>query len=428
MEELPFWAQLLLLVALLALSGFFSIAETSMMAINRYRLQAMAQQGRRAATLTRRLLAQTDKLLSTLLLGNNILNTAITTLAALITIDMYGNNDLAMGIATMLVAFAIIIFAEITPKVIGAAHPEKIALPASFILTPLVKLFSPFVWFINLFVSRLMRTMGLQKTADHEGNSLNLEELKSMVLESGHFLPNKPRAILLNLIDLEELTVDDIMTPRSKMECLDLRQPLDTLRHQLSTAHHNKLPVIHGDWNRVEGVLHVRHALGLMMAGDLDLADLKKYLSPAYFIPTGTSALQQLQFFQENRERLGMIVDEYGEVLGLLTPEDILEQLIGEFTTRAPYSDTPLNEKAGPNTLNAIVDGTVTLRKLNRVFGLDLPLDGPKTLNGLVLEQLRDIPEAGTSVRVGNVVIEVIQAADKSVRTARIHHANTRQD
>jgi Mg2+/Co2+ transporter CorB len=321
------------------------------------------------------------------------------------------------------VAFAIIIFAEITPKVIGAAHPEKIALPASFVLTPLVKLFTPFVWFINLFVSRLMRSMGLQKNADAQGTALNLEELKSMVLESGHFLPNKPRAILLNLIDLEELTVDDIMTPRSKMECLDIRQTIEVLRHQLSTAHHNKLPVIHGDWNRVEGILHVRHALGLMMAGDLDLADLQRYLSPAYFIPTGTSALQQLQFFQENRERVGLIVDEYGEVVGLLTPEDILEQLIGEFTSRAPSSESYVSDDVGGKALNVIVDGTLTLRKLNRVFGLDLPLDGPKTLNGLVLEQLRDIPEAGTSVRIGDVVIEVVQAADKSVKTARLHLA-----
>lgn len=423
MEELPFWAQLLFLVALLALSGFFSISETSMMAINRYRLQAMAQQGRKSAILTRRLLAQTDKLLSTLLLGNNILNTAITALVTSLTIQWYGNNDLALGIATGGVAFAIIIFAEITPKVIGAAHPEKIALPASFILTPLTRLFSPAVWLINLFVSRLMKSLGLSKENASDTHAFNLEELKSMVLESGHFLPQKPKSILLNLIDLEDLTVDDIMTPRSKMEFLNSRNTLDTLGHQLATSHHNKLPVIKGDWTNVEGILHVRHALALLMSEEFDADHLKKNLSPAYFIPTGTSALQQLHFFQENRERLGLIVDEYGEVLGLLTPEDILEQLIGEFTSRSPYTE-PVGQGEGQGrTLNVIVDGSLTLRKINRAYGLDLPLNGPKTLNGLVLEELQDIPEAGTSVKIGDVVIEVVQAADKSVRTARLHWA-----
>jgi Mg2+/Co2+ transporter CorB len=422
-SDLPLWLQILLLLFLLALSGFFSISETSMMAINRYRLQARVQQGSRAAALTKKLLSQTDRLLSTLLLGNNILNTAITAVVTSLTIQWYGNNEMALGIATAVVAFAIIIFAEITPKVIGAAHPEKVALPASFLLTPFMKLFAPAVWLINLFVARLMKSLGLSTTAGNDNNALNMEELRSMVLESGHFLPQKPKSILLNLIELEDLTVDDIMTPRSKMEYLNNTNSLEVLSHQISTAHHNKLPIIKGDWRDVAGILHVRSALSLFMAQEFDEENLQRMLTPAYFIPTGTSALQQLNFFQENRERLGLVVDEYGEVMGLVTPEDILEQLIGEFTSRAPYSEHLGHKEgeSGPGALNVIVDGSLPLRKLNRLFQLDLPLDGPKTLNGLVLEHLQEIPEAGTSVRIGDVVIEVVQSADKSVKTARLH-------
>ncbi len=426
MQDIPFWLQIVLLIALLALSAFFSISETSMMAINRYKLQSRAQQGLRSAQLTRKLLSKTDTLLSTLLLGNNLLNTAITAIVTSVTIQWYGNEELALGIATALVAFAIIIFAEITPKIIGAAHPEKIALPASFLLLPFIKLFAPAVWLINSFVSRFTQLMGLSNT-NNQQHALNLEELRSMVLESGHFLPPKPKSILLNLIELEELTVDDMMTPRSRLEHLNQCQALDHLRHQIATAHHNKLPVIDGDWTDVKGILHIRNALSLLIDNHFDLAHLKKQMSPAYFIPSGTSALLQLNYFQENRERLGLVVNEYGEVKGLITPEDILEQLIGEFTTHAPHAET-LGMEEGPNhtqELNIIVDGSVTLRKLNRAFNLNLPLEGPKTLNGLVLERLQDIPEVGTSIKVNNLVIEIVQAADKNVKTARLRRIQT---
>ena len=418
MNDLPLWAQLCLLIVLLLGSGFFSIAETSMMAINRYRLQVMAEQGNRSAKLTRKLLEKTDRLLSTLLLGNNILNTASTAVVTSLTISWYGNNELALTIATALVALAIIIFAEITPKVIGAAHPEKVAMPASYVMAALVSLFSPFVWFINLFVGRLLRWIGLSPTSG-EAPALNLQELRSMVLESGHFLPQKPKSILLNLFELEELTVDDMMTPRVRMEHLNLSTEQALIRQQIATAHHNKLPVIDKDWRQVTGILHLRHTLALFESGDFDESSLRRLVQPAYFIPSATPAIAQLQNFQENKERLGLVVDEYGEVLGLITPEDILEELIGEFTSHAPHHEA-LSPEHVVDRVNILVDGASSLRALNRKYALGLPISGPKTLNGLVLEQLQDIPEAGVSIKIGQVVIEIVQAADRSVKTARI--------
>jgi Mg2+/Co2+ transporter CorB len=391
-----------------------------MMAINRYRLQALAEQGSRAAKLTRRLLQETDKLLSTLLLGNNLLNTASTALVTSITISWYGNNEIALSIATALVAMAIIIFAEITPKIIGAAHPEKVALPSSYVMAVLVTLFSPMVWFTNLFVSRMIKWLGLT-AASSESPTLNMQELRSMVLESGHFIPQKPKAILLNLFELESLTVDDMMTPRSRMEYLKLNADPDLLRQQIATAHHNKLPVIEKDWRKVVGMLHVRHSLSLFAHAEFEEGALEKLLQPPYFIPSGSPAITQLQYFQEHRERVGLVVDEYGEVLGLITPEDILEELIGEFTSHAPHLESMNESSGGSGMSNVLVDGASSLRALNRKYGFTLPVTGPKTLNGLVLDYLQDIPEAGVSVRIDQHVIEIVQAADRSVKTARIY-------
>ncbi|WP_284280784.1 HlyC/CorC family transporter [Limnobacter litoralis] len=415
---MPLWAQIALLCTLLFLSGFFSIVETSMMAINKYRLQALAEQGVRSAILAKKLLDRTDQLLSTLLLSNNLLNTAATTVVTSLTISWYGNNQIALSIATGLVAFAIIIFSEITPKVIGAAYPEKVALPASYPIAFFVRLFTPFVWIINIFVNGLIRRLGLSSTQT-EQNSLNLNELRSLVLESGHFLPHKPRAILMNLFELERLTVDDVMTPRMRMEHLDVSRDEDELGHQISTAHHNKLPVIEDDWRKVVGILHVRRALSLFYAEEFDKAELTRLLHPAYFIPSGTPVTLQLQNFQENKERLGLVVDEYGEVLGLITPEDILEELIGEFTSHAPTAQG-LNSGNSQSEQVITVDGYTDLRDLNRRYKLDLPQDGPRTLNGLLLEILQDIPETGLSVKVGGTIIEIVQVADRSVKTAKI--------
>ena len=389
-----------------------------MMAINKYRLQAMAEQGIRSAVMTRNLLSSTDKLLSTLLLGNNLLNTAATTVVTSLAISWYGNNEVALSIATGLVAFAIIIFAEITPKVIGAAYPEKVALPASYLVTFFVRMFTPFVWIINIFVESMLSKFGLS-SKQGDNHSLNLTELRSLVLESGHFLPHKPKAILMNLFELENLTVDDVMTPRMRMEYLDFSKSDDALAHQITTAHHNKIPLIENDWRKVLGVLHVRRTLSLFHAETFSRAELEKLLQPAYFIPSGTPVIMQLHNFQENKERLGLVVDEYGEVLGMITPEDILEELIGEFTSHAPNAMGMAGTEDSRDQ-SVTVDGSIDLREINRRYQFDLPLHGPRTLNGLLLEMLQDIPETGLSLKIGNTVVEIVQVADRSVKTAKL--------
>ncbi|MCQ8897054.1 CNNM domain-containing protein [Limnobacter humi] len=417
MSELPFWAQTALLVGLLLGSGFFSIAETSMMAINKYRLKAMAEQGVRSAVLTQKLLNRTDRLLSTLLLSNNLLNTATTAVVTSLAISWYGNNEWALSIATGLVAFAIIVFAEITPKVIGAAYPNQVALPASYPIAFFIRLFSPFVWLINQFVEGMLSRFGLSSRQSGE-TSLNVDELRSLVLESGHYLPHKQRSILMNLFELESLTVDDVMTPRTRMEVLDFAKDEETLALEIATAHHNKVPLIEEDWATVLGILHVRRMLALFQNGEFSKEHLQKLIQPAYFIPSGTPVNVQLQAFQENKERMGLVVDEYGEVLGMVTPEDILEELIGEFTSHAPVNqhraETDEDERA------VTVDGAIDIRELNRKYHLHLPTDGPRTLNGLLLEHLQDIPESGLGVKLHNTVIEIVQVADRSVKTAKV--------
>lgn len=388
------------------------------MAINKYRLQALAEQGVRSAILTRKLLARTDKLLSTLLLSNNLLNTASTAVVTSLAISAYGNNEVALTIATGGVAFAIIIFAEIGPKVIGAAYPDKVALPSSYVITFFVKTFAPFVWVINSLVEGALKNFGLSSKNKDDG-SLNLNELRSLVLESGHFIPSKPKAILMNLFELESLTVEDVMTPRMRMEYLDISKDDEDLAHQISTAHHNKLPVIDKDWGKVVGVLHVRRALALFYQEEFSKEELLKLLQPAYFVPEGTPSSHQLQQFQENKERIGLVVDEYGELQGMVTPEDILEELIGEFTSHAPTTST-IGGSNNLETHTVTVDGSIDLRDLNRRYRTQLSTDGPRTLNGLLLEHLQDIPETGLSVKIDDLIIEIVQVADKQVRTARL--------
>ncbi len=417
MESIPLWAHLVALVVLLLLSAFFSIAETSMMALNRYRLSHLAKLGQRSARLTASLLKQTERLLSTILLGNNVLNTAMTAIVTSVAIRYFGNNDTVLLVATTAVALAIIIFCEITPKVIGATFPEKIALPASYILKPLMTAATPFVWVINLVVGRLLKLMRIDTSAPDD-TRLSTEELRSVILEGGHFMPHKPRAILVNLFDLEHINVDDVMTPRNRVEALNIATSEDGIREQLVTCYHNKLPVYEGEINRVIGVLHVRRALGLIQREDFTAEDVRGLLIEPYFVPSGTPVFTQLQFFQEQRQRLALVVDEYGEVLGLITLEDIIEEIIGEFTTSTPGGGDTL---AGWGENAEIqVEGTTPLRELNRRLGTRFPLEGPRTLSGLVLEELQELPDGDVSVRLGDVVIEVTQMQDRTIRSLKI--------
>ncbi|MHB1333555.1 MAG: HlyC/CorC family transporter [Sulfuriferula sp.] len=417
MNDIPISALLAVLVVLLLISAFFSSSETSMMAINRYRLRHLAKHGHRGARRTARLLASTDKLLGVILLGNNLINAAVATLATVIAIRVFGQGELALGLATLGVTFVILVFSEVTPKVIGATYPEKIAFAASFVLAPLLKLAYPVVWFINLFVQGLLRLLRLRPHEDGQSSELGIEELRTLVLESGKLLPAAHQGILLNLLDLEKITVDDVMTPRSQMEAVDMEAEADILLRQLSTSHHTRLPLFRGHLDDIVGMLHVRDVAYHLRSSEFDVEALLQSRQEAYFIPSGTPLFTQLRHFQENQRRIGLVVDEYGELMGLVTLEDILEELVGEFTTQAPAQLSGFITQPDGSWL---VEGASLVRSINRKLGLHLPLEGPKTLNGLVLEHLEDIPEPGTTLKISNYAVEIVQVQERAVKVARI--------
>lgn len=388
-----------------------------MMAANRYRLKALAKGGNRGARLALDLLSKTDKLLGIILLFNTLINAAIATLSGYVAGEMFGEEKWVLGAATLVVAFLILVFAEITPKVIGAAYADKMALPSSLILALLLRAFNWAIWFVNLFVKGLLTALRLKTQADPEAHRLSIEELRTLVLEAGHFIPRQHQSILLNLFDLESITVEDIMVPRGAIEAINLDASLEDIRGQLATSFHTRLPVYQGDLNNVIGILHQRRLLAPLLADELDKAGLREQLAAPYFIPAATAVYTQLQFFQENRERIGLVVDEYGDIQGMVTLEDIIEELIGKFTTTTPGAGGELAWNANDSLL---VDGRRSLRELNRALGLQLPLDGPKTLNGLILEHFRDIPETGVSIKIAEVPMEIVQTQDRMVKTVRL--------
>ncbi len=409
--------QLAALAVLLVLSALFSVAETSMMALNRYRLKAMVRLGNRAALKTQALLDRTDRLLGVILLGNNLINAAAATLTGVMAIELFGENDIALAAGTLGVTFLILVFSEITPKVIGAAYAERIALPASYILGPLLIALHPVVSFINFFVNGLLWIMSVKPTTYNESQRLSNEELRTLVLEHSRVLPRKHQTILVNLFDLERITVQDVMTPRAQIEAIDLDTAPGRIIEQIATSYHTRLLAYRGELTNVAGILHIRRVVAAIRNGALNREALTDMLAEPYFIPATTPALTQLQYFQENRERFGLVVDEYGEVLGLVTLEDIIEEIVGEFTTNAPANAPDFAWTANGD---AVVEGSSSLRDLNRKLGLALPVDGPKTLNGLITDYLQDIPVAGVSMRIGGIAIEILQTEDRVVKTVRI--------
>jgi Mg2+/Co2+ transporter CorB len=402
------------LAILLVTSGFFSIAETAMMAANRHRLKHNAHRGERGSRIALALLGEVDTLLGVILLGNNLLNAAAATLTAVITKRLFGEGELALGLGTLAIAFAILVFSEITPKVIGATHADRIVPVVSFALVPMLKAATPVVWFVNLFVQGLLRILRIRPAAD-AGTTLSQEELRSLVLE-GQYFRGKHRAMLANLLDLEDITVDDVMTPRNQIHVVDLAAKPALLAQQLSTSYHSRLPACDGELDNIVGVLHLKHVLPLQQAGELDAAHLRAVLRPPYFVPGGTPLLTQLQQFQTDGQRLGLVVDEYGELQGLVTIEDIVEEIIGDFTTAGSGGDSYRREADG----SVAVDGMAPLRTLNRKLGTSFPLEGPKTLNGLIVEQLGEIPDAGTRVRVAGQAMEILQTQDRAIKVVRL--------
>ena len=405
------------LVVLLIVSGFFSIAETSMMAINRYRLKHMVAQGHGGAARVERLLKRTDRLLGAILIGNNLVNAASATLASLIAVGLFGQGKFAYAVSTLAISFLIIVFAEITPKVVGATYPEKLAPALAYLLVPIQWLLQPGVWFVNLFVRPLLLLIGIRPEENTEMLKLSPEEIRTLVLESSSFMPKKHFSILMNLFDVGAVTVQDIMVPRARIESIKLDDDIETIVHHLVTSYHQRLPVFRSALGEVVGVLQLKKVLAALPTGTLDKEALQALLSEPYFVPASTPVLSQMQYFQENRERIALVVDEYGELMGLVTLEDIIEEIIGKFTTSLPTAGPALAwDKSG----TATAEGTMPVREVNRALGLSLPTDGPKTLNGLIVEHLQDIPEADVSIKIGNVPMEIVHAQGRTIKTVRI--------
>lgn len=391
------------------------------MSLNRYRLRHLVKEGHRGARLASALLAKTDKLLGVILLCNNFANAASATLVTIIVVELFGEGDWALMLGTLTVTFAILVFSEISPKVIAAAYPEKIAMFCSYILYPLLKVLYPAVWFVNLFVVALLRILRVRVNFEQPTQSLTMDELRSIVTDAGHFLPKKHRTILLNLFDLEKISVDDVMTAHTQVETIDFDSPLDDILQHISSSHHTRLPVRQGEHEEIIGILHVRKVISQLRTmhqnSSLDKEALREVMSAPYFIPSGTPLFTQIQQFQENQQRIALVVDEYGEFKGLVTLEDILEEVIGDFTTQSPSRLGSYRQEADGSWL---VDGSSTLRDLNKKLKLNFPIDGPRTLNGLILEHFEDIPESSTSFKVGAHVLEIVQTQDRIVKSVKI--------
>lgn len=411
---------MLALAVLILCSAFFAMSETALMAANKFRLRHLAKRGNRGAITTLWLLDRTDKLLSLVLIANTLINAMATALVTAIAILFFGHEESVITIATAVVAFLLIVFAEISPKVIGATYPERISLVAAIILKPMMRAAKPVIWFVNLFVSSVLKLLRIQSGGNVHEHRVSPEELRSIVLEGGNFIPQKHKSILLNLFDLETISVEDIMTPRAQIEAIDLARPVKDIKQELTTCYHNKLVVYEGEINKIIGVLHVRKAVALLNQDDeLTVEHFRELVSTPYYIPQDTGVFTQLQYFQENRERLGIIVDEYGEVQGIVTLEDIMEEMIGEFTTSVPgaaRSESFGWDKDGV----CLLEGSTPLRDINKRLGLNFALDGPKTVNGLLLEQLQEIPDSPIALKMGSCVIEVVQVQNQAIKVVKL--------
>lgn len=391
------------------------------MSLNRYRMRHMAKEGHRGAKLASHLIAQTDKTLGAILLGNTFCIVGSSTLEVIITHRLFGEGDYVLMWGSLVITFAILVFSEISPKVIAAAHAEKLGFAASYLLYPLIWLFSPVVWFVNLFVKGFVKLLGVRVNFDH-AHAVTTEELRSIVSDAGQYIPSQSRTILLNLLDLEDIIVDHVMTAHTQVEFIDLDHPVDQIMTQLSTSHHSRLPVRQGDHEDILGIIHVRKILPLLRnfhTGNTPTREvLQAAITPPYYIPSGTPLYTQLQQFQKHHERIALVVDEYGEFKGILTLDDILEEVVGEFTTQSPERTKDFYQNEDGSWM---VDGSSQLRDINRKLKLSLPIDGPRTLNGLILEYFEDIPEPNTSFKIDDHKLEIIDAQDRIVKRVKIY-------
>jgi len=420
LDDIPTGSLYGALLILIILSGFFSSSETGLMAVNRYRLRHLANEKHAGARLAQNLLLKPDRLIGLILLGNNLVNILAASIATIIAIRVFGDNGL--WISTLVMTFVVLIFAELAPKTVAALHPEKIAIPASYVLTPLLKVFYPVVWAINGLVNLMLKPLGIRTNVEML-ERLNREELRTLVKEGGQ-ISNAHQRMLLNILDLEQAEVDDVMVPRGEIVGIDLDDDWEDVLQQLAQTIYTRLPVYRESVDHIEGLLHIRTIIAKLSQGSLSFEDLKKSVRKPYFIPEGTSLTRQLLEFQKKERRMGLVVDEYGDIQGLVTLDDILEEIVGEYTPDGRERSRSVRKLADGNYL---VDGTASLRTLNRRMGWELPNTEAHTLSGLLVEEMEAIPEGQASIRISDHIMTVVDIRDNMIRKVLVkpHRART---
>jgi len=388
-----------------------------MMALNRYRLKHLVESGNHSAILIDKLLKQPDRLLGIILLGNNAVNVAASSITTLIALQLLGKDEAvtAAGATALILTIILLIFAEVTPKTLAASYPERVAFPAAFILYWLLRVLYPFVWVVNLASSLLLRIFGVRTQS--KSNALSSDELRVAVLEAGRLIPESHQTMLLNILDLEKMTVEDVMIPRPQIIGIDIDGSWDEIAQQVGSSRYTRLPVYKGSLDKIIGTVHMRKVLNLMRSGELNKEVFKKIITEPYFIPEGTALTTQLLNFRAVKRQHGLVVDEYGDIQGLVTLEEILEEIVGDFTSQT----TGLREAYQQLEKNIyIIKGNANLRDLNKQLKWNLPIKDSRTLNGLIVEFLEDIPIPGTSLRIGNYQVEILRARGATVQSAKV--------
>ncbi len=384
------------------------------MSLNRYRLKHLVKKKHRGARKASNLLARPDRLIGVILIGNNFVNILASAIATVVAVRLWG--DAGVMIATFGLTVVILIFAEVSPKTMAAMHPEKIAFPAAYVLAPLLKLIYPLVWVINGITNSFLRLFGVKVTGD-DSHHLSTEELRTLVNEAGALLPQNNQDMLLGVLELSEVTVNDVMVPRNEVIGIDLDDDIDTIIEQLSRTEHTRLPVFQGELNKVVGLLHMRNLAQVFHQGSVTKAAILQVIREPYFIPESTPLQTQLLHFQAQNRRIGMVVDEYGDVQGIVTMEDILEEIVGELSSNNSEEDQDvfLQEDG-----SYFVDGTAYIRDVNKALDWELPTDGPKTMNGLITETIESIPDANVCLQIDNYRMETLQISENMIKTVRM--------
>jgi Mg2+/Co2+ transporter CorB len=413
-DDVPLAALFGVLVVLLLLSAFFSGSETALMSLNRYQLRHKSRAGHRGARLAELLLRRPDRLIGLILLGNNLVNFSAASLVAIISLKLGGQPAVALG--TLILTLVVLIFSEAAPKTLAAIRPERLAFPAALIYYPLLKIAYPIVWLTNIAANGVLYLFGV-RGGDAHSHSLTREELRTALFEATVRISRRYRSMLINILDLEKVTVDDVMVPHNEILGIDLDDKIEEIVAVIENSEHTRLPVYRDNIDNVVGMLHLRRVANIAHRREFDKNMLEQLVTEPYYVPEGTPLSTQLVQFQKLRQRIALVVDEYGDIQGIVTLEDILEEIVGEFTTDPSAADADIVRES-PNSF--LVDGGTNIREMNRAMDWTLPTDGPKTLNGLIVEYLENIPKPGTGLNIEGYPIEIVETDDNKVKTARI--------